>query len=96
MKTINNTFSQQDPSKEAGRWYVYLLQCRDQKIYVGCTGDLKQRMEAHRKGIVHFTKTRLPITLVSYTFFDDKYKAFNYERYLKSGSGRAFMKRHLL
>jgi len=26
----------------------------------------------------------------------DKYKAFKFEKYLKSGSGRAFIKRHLI
>jgi len=41
------------------------------------------------------TATLLPIKLVSYIAIQDKYKAFEFEKYLKSGSGRAFIKRHL-
>lgn len=32
----------------------------------------------------------MPVALVTYIVFTDKYKAFEFERYLKGGSGRAF------
>ncbi|TRZ64951.1 MAG: GIY-YIG nuclease family protein, partial [Spirochaetia bacterium] len=32
----------------------------------------------------------------TYITFNDKYKAFEFEKYLKSGSGRAFINKHLL
>ena len=77
-------------------YYVYLLKCSDNRTYIGCTNDLKDRMERHTKGQVPATKDRLPVKLVSYFAFSDKYKAFDFEKYLKSGSGRAFINKHKL
>lgn len=75
--------------------YVYSLKCRD-GFYVGCTDNLKDRIARHLKGQVLATKDRLPIKLDFYFALDDKYKAFKLEKYFKSGSGRAFIKKHLL
>ena len=36
------------------------------------------------------------IKLISYFAFSNKYTAFNFEKYRKSGSGRAFLKRHII
>ncbi len=47
-------------------------------------------------GYISSTRNRLPIKLISYFAFQDKYTAFNFEKYLKSGSGRAFMNKHFL
>lgn len=66
------------------------------KSYTGCTSDLKERLDRHKKGYVPATKERLPIELISYFAFSNKYTAFNFEKYLKSGSGRAFVKKHEL
>ena len=76
-------------------FYVYILNCCDGP-YTGCTDDLQDRMERHTKGYVPATKNRRPLKLQNYIAFDDKYKAFEFEKYLKSGSGRAFIKRHFL
>ncbi|KKP92702.1 MAG: excinuclease ABC C subunit domain-containing protein [Candidatus Moranbacteria bacterium GW2011_GWE1_36_7] len=75
-------------------YFVYILACSDGKPYTGCSANLRERIEWHRKGSVPATKNRLPVKLVSYIVFNDKYKAFEFEKYLKSGSGRAFAKRH--
>ena len=75
-------------------YYVYMLLCSDSKTYLGCTDNLKERINRHEKGGVPATKERLPVKLVSYFAFQNKYTAFNFEKYLKSGSGRAFMKKH--
>jgi len=75
-------------------FYVYILKCSDNKSYVGCTNDLKDRMNRHNNGYVPATKNRLPIILYSYFAFNDEHTSFNFEKYLKSGSGRAFMKKH--
>jgi len=77
-------------------FFVYLLECSDGKIYTGCTSNLQERMKRHQKGQVSFTKPRLPVKLVLYAAFQDKYKAYSFESYLKTGSGRAFMRKHLL
>ena len=76
-------------------YIVYILECSDNKPYVGCTADLQDRISRHEKGQVPATKNRRPIKLVTYIAFHDKYKAFEFEKYLKSGSGRAFMNKHL-
>ena len=73
---------------------VYILKCSDGRFYVGKTKNLDNRLERHRRGEVSFTASRLPFTLVTYIAFDDEWKAVQLEKYLKSGSGRAFAKRH--
>lgn len=74
--------------------YVYILKCSDGKPYTGCTNDLKDRIERHTNGQVEATKERLPIVLDFYIAFQERHKAFAFEKYLKSGSGRSFIKRH--
>lgn len=75
-------------------YYCYILLCSDSKTYIGATNDLKDRIQRHQKGYVEATKNRLPVKLISYFAFSNKYIAFNFEQYLKSGSGRAFLKKH--
>jgi len=75
-------------------FYVYTLSCKD-GFYTGCTDDLKERLNHHVKDYVPATKDRKPIELINYIAFKNKYLAFNFEKYLKSGSGRAFIKKHL-
>ena len=75
-------------------YYVYILWSNDGKPYIGCTDNLLERIGRHNKGQVPATKDRLPIKLISYSAFSNKYTAFNFEKYLKSGSGRAFLKKH--
>ena len=77
-------------------WYVYILKCSDNSFYTGCTNSLKDRLEKHNKGQVHYTKGKLPIELITYIAFTDKYKAYNFEKYLKSGSGIAFRNKRLI
>ncbi len=76
--------------------YVYLLKCQDETIYTGCTKNLEERLKRHSKGQVSYTSTRLPFELITYIVFNDKYKAYKFEKYLKSGSGKAFSKKRLL
>lgn len=70
--------------------------CSNNKTYVGCTSDLRDRIQRHHNGQVPATKDRLPVLLLCYFAFKDKYKAFNFEKYLESGSGRAFLKKRLI
>jgi len=75
--------------------YVYILKCYD-GFYIGCTNNLKDRMRRHKNGYVDATKNRKPLILHYYFAFQNKYTAFNFEKYLKSGSGRAFIKKHFI
>jgi len=77
-------------------YIVYILKCADEKPYTGCTENLEVVLERHAKGYVPATKLRRPVKLVTHIIFNDKYKAFEFEKYLKSGSGRAFLKNHFV
>ena len=77
-------------------WYVYILKCRNGLAYVGHTTNLERRIKEHNSHKVHYTKDKTPVTLISFIGFTDKYKALMFEKYLKSGSGIAFKKRHLI
>ena len=77
-------------------WFVYILKYADNTFYTGCTSDLEDRMKRHSKGENTYTKVRLPVILVYYSAFQDKYKAYEFEKYLKSGSGKAFAKKRFL
>ena len=76
-------------------WYVYQLKCADGKYYTGFSDRVHERFKEHELGEVSFTKSRLPVELVSYFAFKDKQLAYNFERYLKTGSGIAFAKKRL-
>jgi len=53
-------------------------------------------LDKHQKGKVPATMNRVPITLEFYFAVEDKYRAFEFEKYLKTGSGRAFINKHLI
>ena len=77
-------------------WYVYILSCADGANYVGCTNNLARRLNQHKSGKVISTSKRLPIELKTYIVFTDMYRAYKFEKYLKSGTGRAFYKKRLV
>ena len=77
-------------------WHVYVLKCTDQSFYVGCTSNFTERLARHGKGQVSYTSSRLPVEVQVVISFRDKYTAFEFEKYLKSGSGRAFMYKRFL
>lgn len=76
-------------------YYVYSLKCKD-GYYIGCTDNLKERIDRHQKGHVPATAKRFPLELDFYFAINNKYTAFEFEKYLKSGSGRAFINKHLV
>lgn len=45
--------------------HVYILECADKSLYVGCTNDLERRFKQHNdsKWGAHYTKIRRPVTL---------------------------------
>ncbi|MCL2473916.1 MAG: GIY-YIG nuclease family protein [Alphaproteobacteria bacterium] len=78
-------------------FYVYILQSINtpDRFYTGYTNDLKKRFNDHNKGLSIHTNKFKPWHLKNYLAFDNKEKAEQFERYLKTGSGREFIKRHL-
>jgi predicted GIY-YIG superfamily endonuclease len=77
--------------------YVYILEslAGGPHFYVGVTADLRARLARHNGGEVAHTKKFMPWRVKTYLAFSDPEKAFAFERYLKSGSGRAFASRRL-
>jgi predicted GIY-YIG superfamily endonuclease len=78
--------------------YVYLLQSVQHPLqhYVGVTDDLRQRFQHHNEGKSPHTRKFKPWALVAYMAFADRSIAGDFEKYLKTGSGRAFLQRHFL
>ncbi|MFM7374632.1 MAG: GIY-YIG nuclease family protein [Chthoniobacterales bacterium] len=76
--------------------YVYILVSETNPVrhYVGSTADLDARLAAHNAGKVSHTSKYKPWRLETAVAFRDKTKATAFERYLKSGSGREFARRH--
>ena len=78
-------------------WYVYIIRSVTfpEQEYTGATADLKQRIADHNAGKSVHTSKFIPWKLVWYCAFPDKLQALEFEKYLKSGSGRAFAKKRL-
>jgi predicted GIY-YIG superfamily endonuclease len=76
--------------------YVYILESLDSEhFYVGLADDLRARLAKHNAGEVPHTSKYRPWRIRTYIAFSDEQQAVEFERYLKSGSGRAFSKKHL-
>ena len=77
--------------------FVYVLKNSGSppRYYTGLTADVEARCAAHNKGCsIHTAKYR-PWSIDIVIGFSDERRAVAFERYLKSGSGVAFAKRHL-
>jgi predicted GIY-YIG superfamily endonuclease len=77
--------------------YVYILQSEvnPDRFYVGLTDDLQERLRKHNAGEVVHTMKFKPWVVKTAIAFRDRDRAAQFERYLKSGSGRAFARKHL-
>ncbi len=70
--------------KRVGKFYVYIVQCRDGTYYTGYTPDIKKRVELHNKGKgAKYTRDRRPIELVWYKKYRYFRKAFLEEKRIK-------------
>lgn len=76
--------------------YVYILvsESDPERHYVGSTANLNARLAAHNTGKVSHTSKHKPWRIEAAVAFSNKRKATAFERYLKSGSGREFARRH--
>ncbi len=76
--------------------YVYILVSeRDPtRHYTGCTTDLESRLIKHNEGGVPHTAKHKPWSIETAIRFNSQEKTRAFEKYLKSGSGREFARRH--
>lgn len=63
-------------------------------FYIGLTSDVPARLADHNAGRCPHTARCRPWQLHVTSELPDEQRAVDLERYLKSGSGRAFAKRH--
>ncbi|MGH8092582.1 MAG: GIY-YIG nuclease family protein [Chthoniobacterales bacterium] len=77
--------------------YVYILQSEidEKRFYTGLTDDLCNRLKNHNAGRVPHTAKWKPWRLKTSVAFRDRSHASEFERYLKSASGRAFARKRL-
>ncbi len=78
--------------------FVYVLRSSVDlgRYYVGVTSDVNRRLETHNSGGSVHTMQNRPWQLVVALEFTNPDSALAFDRYLKSGSGRAFAKRHFV
>jgi predicted GIY-YIG superfamily endonuclease len=62
--------------------------------YVGVTSDLERPLEAHNAGLSPHTTEARPWRRLVVIEFDEELPAMAFEKYLKTGSGREFARRH--
>jgi predicted GIY-YIG superfamily endonuclease len=75
-------------------YIVYILSLSNNQRYVGFTENIKQRVIDHNIGKCETTTKYRPVKLIWYCTFSNKKKALTFEKYLKSGSGTEFRRRH--
>ncbi len=76
-------------------FYGYIIRSiKDSNRYIGVTQDFEERLAKHNAGGSPYTAKHKPWTLETIIGFTEKSKAHAFERYLKTGSGFAFAKKH--
>ena len=101
---INYFISEACPSKLHEKkglnnmYFVHVLRSKNNpdRVYKGFTTDLKDRLEHHNSGASKHTTKFRPWELVFFASFKDKKKALDFEKYLKTASGIAFMRKRLI
>ena len=83
---------------DSGKRFVYILRslASPSSHYVGSTSDVDRRLAVHNSGGSQHTAQKRPWKLVVSVEFANEHGALQFESYLKTGSGRAFAKRHFV
>ncbi|MBL7071821.1 MAG: GIY-YIG nuclease family protein [Candidatus Omnitrophica bacterium] len=65
-------------------WYVYVVLCKDKKLYTGITNNLERRLKEHNSGHGgRFTRARRPVTLIYSESAKNRSKALKREARIK-------------
>ncbi len=77
--------------------YVYVLEClEDGSWYIGFTANLRARFARHNNGSgARTTARKKSWKLIYYEAYLTKADAVGREKFLKSGSGRTYLKKQL-
>jgi predicted GIY-YIG superfamily endonuclease len=77
--------------------YTYILFSKKaHRFYFGSAKDLRERFLLHNRGKVQSTKYGVPWEIAWYCAFNTEGEARDFEKYLKSGSGKSFAYKRLL
>ncbi len=79
-------------------YFVYILESLNNplKHYVGFSENLAERLKAHNEGKTKYGRIYRPWKIKTFISFENKSTALHFERYLKSGSGHAFLTKRLI
>ena len=81
------------PAFQEGKFYTYVIECKDGTFYKGHTQDLKRRWEEHRNGFgSEWTKVHKAEELIHFEVFSTREEAIKREEYFKTGRGREWLK----
>ena len=70
-------------------YFTYVLLCADITLYCGYTDDVTKRLATHNAGKgAKYTKSRLPVTLLTAIAFEDKKTAMKCEWWFKNKLNR--------
>jgi putative endonuclease len=83
-------------SSKARIVYVLVSTVDPERHYVGLTSDVTTRLAVHNSGGSQHTARNRPWRLIVSVEFANQSSAVAFETYLKTGSGRAFAKRHFV
>ena len=69
-------------------WFTYIIECKDKTFYTGICWNLKKRIQEHNNGAykTSFTKGRLPVRLVYWKKFENRFQAAKKEKEIKGFS----------
>lgn len=76
-------------------FYTYVLRNKNNQLYTGFTYDLRKRLNEHNEKKSKYTKHRGPYELIYYEACRNKNDARQREKYLKSGTGKRYIKNRL-
>jgi predicted GIY-YIG superfamily endonuclease len=78
-------------------YYVYRLESISDpsRHYIGYTTNLKTRLRDHNRGRCETTASFAPWRIEFYAAFEVDALALSFEKYLKTGSGKAFGNKRL-
>jgi len=80
-------------------YYVYILRSKTnhERIYIGYTTNFRKRLNEHSNPDASaYTRQYSPWKVETYVVFTDKKLAQKFEIYLKSQSGRAFLRKRMI
>ena len=82
------------PAPKPNTFYVYVIKCSNDSLYIGQTQDLRKRWNEHIVGKASdWTKKYPPKFIVHHEIFSTREEAVNREKELKTTNGRRYLKK---